>query len=65
MKSIRHDAVAAALAALTLPAAAVDFDFDFYEQGRGAGDYLPTNGNVCTGGDRCSSNVDGGASAAR
>lgn len=59
MKSIRHLAAAAALASIALPAAAVDFNF--YELGRGAGDYLPTNGNVCTGGDRCSSNVNGGA----
>jgi hypothetical protein len=56
--SIRHWAAAAVLVSATLPAAAVDFTF--YKLGRGAvSDVLPTDGIVCTGSDRCSSNVDG------
>ena len=55
--SIRHWAAAAVLVSAALPAAAVDFTF--YKLGRGATDVLPTDGIVCTGGDRCSSNVDG------
>ena len=56
---VRNVVAAATLAFAAVPAMAVDFNF--YELGRGAGDYLPTNGTACTGGDRCSSNVDGGA----
>ncbi len=55
--SIRHCAAAALLAA-ALPAAAATFNF--YELGRGPGsDFLPTDGIACTGGDQCSSNVNG------
>ena len=54
--SVRHWAAAAVLVSVALPAAAVDFTF--YKLGRGATDVLPTDGIVCTGGDRCSSNVD-------
>lgn len=34
--------------------------FDFYKLGNGASDFTPTDGVACTGGDLCSSNVDGG-----
>ncbi len=47
-----------ALSACTLPAIAADFSF--YKLGNGAGDFLPSDGIACTGGDLCSSNVDGG-----
>lgn len=49
----------ALLGIAALPASAAQFDF--YKLGRGAvnGDFLPTNGVACTGGDLCSSNVDG------
>ena len=47
------------LSAAALPSMAANFDF--YKLGNGAGDFLPTNGVGCTSGDRCSSNVDGGA----
>ena len=57
--SIRHWASAAALAFAALPALAVDFNF--YQLGRGpANDFLPTDGVACTGGDQCSSNINGG-----
>ena len=46
------------LSACTLPASAVSFDF--YKLGNGGGDFLPSDGVACTGGDLCSSNVDGG-----
>lgn len=55
--SIRHYAAAALLAAAAFPAAAVDFNF--YRLGNGAGDFLPTDGIACTGGDLCSSNING------
>ena len=57
--SIRQWAAAAALASAAFPVAAVDFNF--YQLGRGAAfDFLPTDGVACTGGDQCSSNVNGG-----
>lgn len=49
-------ALAAALVVAALPAAAAQFDF--YKLGNGASDFLPLNGVACTGGDRCSSDVD-------
>lgn len=49
---------AAIVGAATVPASAAQFDF--YKLGRGAGDFLPSDGIACTGGDLCSSNVDGG-----
>jgi len=58
----RPSLLALALAAATaLPAAAADFDFAklTYNNGVNAG-FLPTDGVKCTGGDLCSSNVDGG-----
>lgn len=55
---IKNTAVTLALAASMLPATAAQFDF--YKLGRGAAlDFLPSDGIACTGGDRCSSNVDG------
>ena len=50
---------AALLGAAVLPATAAQFDF--YKLGRGVanGDFKATNGQSCTGGDWCSSNVDG------
>ena len=44
--------------AAALPSMAANFDF--YKLGNGAGDFLPTNGVGCTGGDLCSSDVDAG-----
>jgi hypothetical protein len=49
---------AALVSAAAFPSMAADFDF--YKLGNGAGDFLPTKGVGCTGGDLCSSNVDGG-----
>lgn len=49
---------AALVSTATLPAMAANFDF--YKLGNGTGDFLPTDGVACTGGDLCSSNVDGG-----
>lgn len=57
--TLKSYALAGALALAALPAAAAD-DFDFYKLGRGALDFLPTDGVPCTAGDLCSSNVDGG-----
>ncbi|MEO8080990.1 MAG: PEP-CTERM sorting domain-containing protein, partial [Caldimonas sp.] len=34
--------------------------FDFYKLGRGASDFLPDSSVVCTGADRCGSDVDHG-----
>lgn len=53
---------AALIAVAAVPASATTTTFDFYKLGRGAanGDFLPTDGIACTGGDLCSSNVDGG-----
>lgn len=50
---------AAVVGAAALPAGAAQFDF--YKLGRGLanGDFLPSDGVSCTGGDLCSSNVDG------
>ena len=48
---------AALLGAAALPASAAQFDF--YKLGNGGGDFLATNGQTCTGGDWCSSNVNG------
>jgi PEP-CTERM motif len=48
----------AAFGTALLPASAANFDF--YKLGNGAGDFLPTDGVACTGGDLCSSNVNGG-----
>lgn len=45
------------IGAAALPASAAQFDF--YKLGRGAGDFLASNGQACTGGDWCSSNVNG------
>lgn len=52
--------LAALVSAAAAPAMAVNFDF--YKLGAaGAGaNFLPTDGVACTGGDLCSSNVDGG-----
>ena len=52
---------AAALAAALVPAGAATFDFANlkYNNGINSG-FLPTDGIACTGGDLCSSNVDGG-----
>ena len=47
----------ALLGAAALPASAAQFDF--YKLGNGGGDFLATNGQACTGGDWCSSNVGG------
>lgn len=55
---LQHFGMAALLAAAAVPAAAAQFDF--YKLGRGAGDFLPSDGIACTGGDLCSSNADGG-----
>lgn len=41
-------------------APAMAANFDFYMLGKGAGNFLPTDGVACTGGDLCSSDVDGG-----
>ena len=51
-------ALAMLFGATAAPAMAINFDF--YKLGNGAGDFLSTDGVACTGGDRCSSNVDGG-----
>lgn len=51
-------ALAALVGATAAPAMAATFNF--YKLGNGAGDFLPTDGVACTGGDLCSSNVDGG-----
>ncbi len=51
---------AALLGAAILPASAAQFDFYKLKSTTAAGDFLPTNGVGCTGGDICSSNVDGG-----
>jgi hypothetical protein len=53
--------LALSFAATALPAAATaTTQFDFYKLGRGAAfDFLPIDGVPCTGGDLCSSNVDG------
>lgn len=51
-------AVGLLLGAAALPASAVEFSF--YKLGRGAGDFLPTDGVAATGGDLASSNVGGG-----
>jgi hypothetical protein len=51
---------AALFGAAVLPATAAQFDFYKLDQPTAAGDFLPTNGAVCTTYDRCSSNVDGG-----
>jgi hypothetical protein len=48
---------AALMGAAVLPAGAAQFDF--YKLGNGASDFTATNGQACTGGDWCSSNVDG------
>ena len=48
---------AALLGAAALPASAAQFDF--YKLGNGGGDFLASNGQACTGGDWCSSNVGG------
>ena len=50
--------IATLVGAAAAPAMAANFDF--YKLGRGAGDFLPTDGVACTSGDLCSSNVDGG-----
>lgn len=59
MKHLNHLLTAALLGAAAIPASAAQFDF--YKLGRGVvnGDFLPTDGVACTGGDLCSSNVDG------
>ncbi len=49
---------AALLGVAVLPAGAAQFDF--YKLGNGGGDFLASNGQGCTGGDWCSSNVNGG-----
>ena len=56
MKYIRHLIATCAVLA-GLPSAAATFDF--YKLGNGAGDFLPSDGIACTGGDLCSSNVNG------
>lgn len=45
--------------AFVLPASAAQFDFYKLDQPNAGGDFLPSNGVVCTTHDRCSSNVDG------
>jgi len=49
---------AALLSAAVLPASAAQFDFYKLKSPTQPGDFLPTNGFICTGGDRCSSNID-------
>jgi hypothetical protein len=59
---LRHSLLALALSAITIaPALAADFDFAnlTYNSGSNSG-FRPTDGVACTGGDLCSSNVDGG-----
>lgn len=51
---------AALLGAVVLPASAAQFDFYKLDQPNGGGDFLPSNGVVCTTHDLCSSDVDGG-----
>jgi hypothetical protein len=52
--------LAAVFAAALLPAAAATFDFANLEYNNGANTgFLPSDGISCTGGDLCSSNVDG------
>lgn len=53
-------ALAATVLALLGASARADVVFDFYKLGRGAGDFVSSDGIACTGADRCSSNVDGG-----
>ncbi len=53
-------ALAATVLALLGTPASADAVFDFYKLGRGAGDFLSSDGIACTGADRCSSNVDAG-----
>ena len=60
LMNLHPTALAAALSLFAALPASADVVFDFYKLGRGAGDFLPTDGIVCTGGDRCSSNVDAG-----
>lgn len=57
---LNHSAIAAACAAFVSLPAAADTVFDFYKLGRGAGDFVSSDGIACTGADRCSSNVDAG-----
>ncbi len=56
--NIKKALLSLSVAVAALPASAAQFDF--YKLGRGAAlDFLPSDGVACTGGDRCSSNVDG------
>lgn len=60
-KTLMKPLCAAMFGACLLPAAsAAQFDFYKLKSPTGGSDFLPTNGVACTGGDRCSSNVDGG-----
>lgn len=59
MKILSTLALAAATFAIS-PAFAAQFDFYKLDQPTAAGDFLPTDGVVCTTHDRCSSNVGGG-----
>ena len=52
--------LALAAAFVLLPASAAQFDFHKLKSPTQPGDFNATNGVACTGGDRCSSNVDGG-----
>ena len=60
MKSLPTVLTVALLSAAALPALAGPISFDFYKLGNGADDFLPGDGIACTGGDLCSSDVDGG-----
>lgn len=59
MKPLNHLLAAALLGAAAVPASAAQFDFYKLKSPTGGGDFLPTDGVACTGGDLCSSNVDG------
>lgn len=59
MKSLNLIVGAALVGAVALPASAAQFDFYKLKSPTQAGDFLPSNGVACTGGDLCSSNVDG------
>lgn len=62
MKALHHLAAAALLGAIAVPASAAQFDFYKLKSPVGGSDFTPSGPSFnCTGGDKCSSNVDAGS----